>query len=425
MSTRPVGAGEFRNIQAEIEALSTQVNRGQKTEEVGKKLEAFQKRLDDVLFNGTGVEIDAMAQCQLELDRVKSAFQRGIDTSSSTTAGGSPAGSEKIFSIIPLRPQTSASESTSLRALSQTIPIATIKIHTKSQTTTALMNAMIVADQSTGARFETGDDLTFFEVKSQPVLKENHRLLEQFAADDPIVYYWVCFTYYTNIAFRKVWETGSLPLPEGRVKQFKALFNEEKQKAGAFDFHQKFRSKYEIALESYQRGLLDSRTLLANGAFSKLLALYITKYQKELESELEQSYPKPVDTTSPEQVIKANQAFLSLLWMKNPLAYYWTWFDLFIEVDDFKQAYAGEIFIAATRSGTKFLTETDKETFKKHFETIFESLSKGEFDFRSKFKPYADGVSGSSKCGLSSDPAFWELLKIYDLSRYNAIFFRF
>ncbi len=447
MSTRPIGAGEFRNIQAEIEALSAKVNSGDR--EVGKKLETLQQWLDDVLFNGTGVEIDDMTQCQLKLDRVKSAFQRGVAAPSSTTSIGSPSTPkmvasselpsfsqatsskgqpEKNFSVT-LVPPSSSSVSQSLHQQSS-MPSYSHRAPTNTTTTMTtrpeIATSLLVKSEGNLAVKYVKDWLkvpkiplmdggeTLFEVENAAVVENNQNLLKKFwSKNDLDVFYLTWLGFYTERTFRRVWQTGAVPLKTEAVEHFEIHWNRLKaaKVLGAFDFRKDFRGKYEAVLDQHQRGVLDGRDLLANGAFSNLLSFYIVQYDEELKSELEQSYPEPVNTKSSEQVIKANQAFLSLLWMKNPLAYYWTWFEW--PTDD------GEAFIAATRSGTKLLSETDKEAFKKYFQTIFEDFSVGKFDFRSEFKPYVDEFTTSPRCSLSQDPVFWELLKIYDLAHYD------
>ncbi len=473
MSTRPIGVGEFRDIQKELEALSAQVNSGRKNDGAGEALETLQQRLDDFLFYGTGVEINDMTQCQVKLDKVKSAFQRGIAGPSSTTASESPSTPKLLaasalppssratppigqpkqvvsVSLLPsssfpvsqsLQPQSSSppkltggfsfQPSTSLRAfpleqsnmasyssspaITTTTTTTTPTVTTTTTTTTRPMTTNTTqrsqdnTPKSSSLAPSSSAAVRPSQVVNQDVVKKNEGSLSGMLLDDFAAYYWVWMYEYTSDDFKNAMETGSKLLTKEDGQQFKAYYNDIK--ADGFDFYTAFRYDFNVTLEKYKNKSIDSRDLLSNPVRSKLLNFYVSKYYEKLKSEQEHLFYSTDSNLSPKQVVKANEAFLSLLWMRKPLAYYWTWFNSM--QDD------GKIFKAATQSGTYFLTQADKTRFTNYFLDVVDKIKYQEFDFHSRFQPFVEEFEHYPNGRLSNDPIFFELLKLYDSDYYD------
>ncbi len=452
MSTRPVGAAEFRNIQAELDALSAQVNRGDKNEEVGKKLETLQQCLDDVLFNGTGIEIDDMTQCQLQLDRVKSAFQRVLAVPSSTAAGGSPSSpkmiassepapisSEKVFSVSatssfslgqPLQLQGNSCDkalSASLAKLSFELPSftrpnagstfdrqfsslnteysegeAALSISRSAPTTMMTQRAQGPASPPPSPR-----------KANKEVVKTNEQLLAPLKQSDFAIYYWVWMEKYSTKDFKQTIEFGTKRLTEVDLEKFKIHYDElkEKKEDGEFDFKRDFRHLYDLALKKCKEGSSDP-FVPPSPAYAALLSFFVSQDYDALKSEQEMLCSKQLrGSHTPKQVVEANQAFLSLLWMKNPLCYYWTWFHS-IDPD-------GTLFKEVTQSGTYLLSQDDKSDFEQAFQKIVGESATGKLDFPSRFRTYVQRFEKNPQDRLSKDPVFWELFKLHDLEAYN------
>ncbi len=509
MSTRPIGAGEFRNIQKELEALSTQVNSSQKNEGVEKTLETLQQRLDDFLFYGTGIEINDMTQCQVKLDKVRSAFQRGVVAApSSTTASGSPAtpqlvassqpapiSSGKVFSVSatpsaslsqPPQPQQNRSDktlstslaklsfqqtsftapsanstsdrqfsplntgfsgegiapapnsasdprSTSLRAFplellnmpsyssSRIVPTTTTTMTATTVTTTNTM-AQPAATMTTAAHAQGPASAPPMHAAAAPsspqkinkdVVKANEQLLASFKLSDFAIYFWVWMKKYSVDDFKQAMEIGAKELTKKDLAAFEAHYQEAKAKKaiGDFDFEKDCRPVYDWVLNKCKEEGSDFQS--HNLAYAQLPSFYVATYYDALKSEQEQIYSGKSITraSSPKQIVEANQSFLSLLWMRDPLLYYWTWFRSMPD--------NGETFKAVTQSGSVLLSKEDKAAFEKTFKNSVRESVNGNLEFKSKFDHYVKEFQRLPEGTLSKNPVFWELFKFYNLDAYN------
>ncbi len=407
MSTRPIGAGNFRDIQAEIEALSAQVNRSQKTEEVEKTLETLQQRLDDVLFSTPEIGIGEITQCQLELDRVKNAFQRVLAAPSSATAGGSPStpklvassqpaptGSEKVFSVSATPPFPS---------ISPLIPTTTTTATTTTATTTIPAHPHHPASDPPSQKV------------NKSVVREHDQIFALIKQDDPIIYYWVWMQKFSVDDFKQAILMGTKRLTDKDLEKFQTHYHElkAKQNLGEFDVKKAFRPFYDFLLLQFKiRGSLDSFEPFSPACYY-LIKNYSLKYYAILKSEQEGIYAKKSITPSspPQQILEANRAFVSLLWMQHPLCYYWTWF---------KEGEAnGKTFKATVQLGTVLLLEDRKFNFEQAFYNVVKQVRNGKLDWRYEFSWYVQEFEKNPKGPLSDNPVFFKLLKFYDLDHYN------
>ncbi len=202
MSVRSIDIGEFRNIQAELDALSITVNAGNTNPETIKALDTLQNRLNSCTHE--------IAQCQLKLDGIKSAFQRGVAAPLSKPTPHEPASqsfhtqsqpSHQNLSTLMHKAsfQPSPSETTSEQTPTSPFPMQ------GSFSSPAIQSASGSTPPTVSQASAQPTDLS-----PQEILKRNREILEEIKSKNSEgSYYWTWFKNYTVAYFREVTETGT------------------------------------------------------------------------------------------------------------------------------------------------------------------------------------------------------------------------
>ncbi len=121
--------------------------------------------------------------------------------------------------------------------------------------------------------------------------------------------------------------------------------------------------------------------------------------------------PQRTSTLSPQEVLTQNQSFLEAFKQKDPISYYWVWFNHF-PVD----CYNG-----ATKTGSHFMTKEEQGEFETEYNALSQDKLRGKFNFATSFQPLLMKMLDQPRNSASSDslmnnPVFLELFNLYNSS---------
>ncbi len=319
----------------------------------------------------------------------------------------------------------------------------------------------------------------------QEVLTQNQSFLEVFKQKDPISYYWVWLHHFTVDCYNGATKTGSYFMTKEQQRKFETEYNGLYKLQDKFSLVTNIQPLLSIMFDQAKNPSPDGNNLIQNPVFLELLKLYdpssyemtvrnfqpparssmppqrtfqatasLPSYPASLQQQLPVQRPTTTPTTtqvstafappvqsslqpqraptlSPQEVLKKNLDFLTILELMDRTSYYCTWFT----------HYSVEQFTAITQTGTLLMTESEKKQFQTLCDARFQASLSGKFNFREQFKKYFAELQEQEREALSpvkrtpneialkhgiltKNPIFLKLLEIYDVFAYSQVIYK-
>ncbi len=423
---------EFRKIQAELEILSVTVDSGNKNSETEKTLNTLQQGLDNCLLYGTGVDIDEMTQCQLSLDRIKNAFQRGTAPLPSSNAGELQP-QPKLASLFqsppselaPLfQPSSSEAEPQKVFRVSATLP----SLQSQSRPPQQNPSNRIIPLFPTFANLSLQPAPSAATLQQTPIPSSTS--IRQISFLNPgLNPFPMPGSFSSSPSYSTPAAISATPTPTAATTTTQAFAPPQIRTL----------SREEIVaiiskpsfFNSLDPSFLKNLEMHNPGMYSDVMHSYIpaaaTTTTQPLTTTATQASAQP-QPLSPQEILKTNGEFLERMDLTKPRGhYYWVWF----------QNYTVAHFKAVTETGTHLMTKEDQDTFKTRSDQLYQDSLAGKFVGHKEILRYIQATLRqpahaahivfplddiTAKHGLLKDnPLFLKLLEIYDPATYSQV----